>query len=95
MLYFGLCRLGLGGLTLEAGLLMTRVCFSFGRGAGGREALVAAVLLGHLLAQGLELLCFGSEAAGLYARGLLGNEVAHEGDFLMQKQDYVRPMFEM
>ena len=62
---------------------MTGGCFGFGGAVGGREALVAVLLLGHLLAEGLELLCFGAEAADLYACGLLGNEVAHKGDFLM------------
>jgi len=62
---------------------MTGGCFGFGGAVGGRETLVAVLLLGHLLAEGLELLCFGAEAADLYARGFLGNEVAHRGDFLM------------
>ena len=62
----------LGSFALEAGLLMTGGCFGFGGAVGGREALIAVLLLGHLLAEGLELLCFGAEAADLYARGFLG-----------------------
>lgn len=62
---------------------MTGGCFGFGGGAGGNEVLVAALLLGHLLAECLQLLGLGAEAADLYASGFLGNEITHERDFLM------------
>ena len=71
----------LGGFSLEAGLLgRSQRCLGLGRVAGG-EILLAVLLLGHLLAERLEALCLGAEAADLDAAGFLRDEVAHREIF--------------
>lgn len=75
----------LGGFALEAGLLVTGGCLGLAGCGGGGEVLLA-VLLRHLLAEGLEALGLGAEAADLYAAGFLWDEIAHERDFLTQSK---------
>lgn len=76
----------LSGLTLEAGLLVRGGGLGLGGTAGGSgKVLIAALLLSHLLAESLQLLRLGAEATDARAGGFLGDEIAHEGDFLTRK----------